>query len=320
MYYIERGLGIKPLAACSAFFTMMARFGIGSMVQSNSVAASLESGFRIPLWQTGLVLTVLTGLVVTRGIRGIARAATLLTPLMAFLYIAAGVAVILLNLPLVPTARARIVGSAFSGPEGAAAGLGGAAMGEAARYGLSRGIFSNEAGLGSSPIADAAAKTDHPGRQALISMTGAFVDTLVICTVTGLVLTIARLKGMIGFGEAAGALLTRAAFGACLPGEAGGWIVSVCMILFGYSTVLSWIYYGEQSVAYLFGSGWVRGYRWVYVLFLGVGAVAGLNVVWMVSDIFNGLMAIPNLAALILLNKIIVQESNDYTRNNYHKS
>jgi AGCS family alanine or glycine:cation symporter len=317
MYYIERGLGVRPLAVCSAFFTMMAGLGIGSMVQSNAVAASLQSGFRIPPWQTGLILMALTGVVVTRGIRGVARVASLLAPFMALLYVAAGVVIILLNWTLAPAAMLSIVGAAFNGPGETAAGLGGAALGEAVRCGLSRGIFSNEAGLGSSPIADAAAKTDHPGRQALVSMTGTFADTLVICTVTGLVLIIARLKGLIGFHEAPGALLTKAAFNAALPGGAGGWIVSLCMVLFGYSTVLSWVYYGEKSAAYLFGNGRVRAYRWIYVLFLGVGAMAATDMVWVLSDIFNGLMAIPNLIALILLNKMIVQESDDFTRNIY---
>ncbi|MDR1204975.1 MAG: sodium:alanine symporter family protein, partial [Peptococcaceae bacterium] len=311
MYYIERGLGIKPLAVCSAFFTIMASFGIGSMVQSNSAALSLELSFQIPPWQTGLVLMALTGVVVMKGIRGIARAAAFLVPFMAILYVAASVTVVALNMASVPGALMSIVVSAFSGPEKAAAGFGGIALNEAMRYGLSRGIFSNEAGLGSSPIADAAARTDHPGRQALISMTGTFVDTLVICTMTGLVLTIARMKGIIGFTEASGVLLAKAAFSVCLPGGRGGWIVPFCMVLFGYSTVLSWIYYGEKSVAYLFGDRWINGYRAVYVLFLGVGAVVELDLVWMLSDIFNGFMAIPNLIALILLNKAVTRESDD---------
>jgi AGCS family alanine or glycine:cation symporter len=314
MYYIEKGLGLKPLAVAFAAFAVMASFGIGSMVQGNTVAISMRDSFHIPIWCTGLALMGLTGMVILRGVRGVMRAAAVLAPLMAVLYIAAGLIVIILNIEALPGALLSIFRSAFSGPGKLAAGAGGAAM----RYGIARGIFSNEAGLGSSPIAAAAAKTDHPGRQALIFMTGTFIDTLVICSVTGLVLILTGVHEAPHLRQVTGVLLTGAAFDAGLPGDAGGWIVAVSMILFGYSTVLGWVYYGERSVAYLLGNRAVRGYRFLFLLFLGMGALIKLDIVWARSDVFNGLMAIPNLVGVILLNKIIVQESTDYTKNIYY--
>ncbi|MFS6938363.1 alanine/glycine:cation symporter family protein [Neisseria animaloris] len=310
MYYIERGLGRKWkwLAYAFAFFGTVASFGIGSSVQSNSVAQAIHTSFNVDPVYTGIVLTILTAIVVLGGIRSIATASSFIVPVMAVLYVLGGLGIILLNLPLVAPAIQLILTDAFTGQA-----VAGGAIGSVIRYGVARGVFSNEAGMGSAPIAAAAAKTDHPVRQALVSMTGTFLDTIVVCSITGIVLVMGLLGADGGFvkPEISGAALTTTTFNRLLPGP-GGWIVTIGLIFFAYSTILGWCYYGEKCAAYVFGDSFANLYRVFYVATVMLGTVVSLDLVWLAADTFNGLMAIPNLIALILLSKIIVSETQDF--------
>lgn len=312
MYYIEHGLkgkwgmNWKWLAVIFAIFGMIASFGIGSTVQANSVAGTLATSFHIPTWVTGLVLMILTALVVFGGIRSIATASTFIVPIMAVFYVLGGLAILILHYEMVGDAFMLIMRDAFTGEA-----LGGGVLGTAIRYGVARGVFSNEAGMGSAPIAAAAAKTDHAGRQALVSMTGTFLDTIVVCSITGLVLVVGYIMADNSFGEVSGAALTTETFNRLIPGP-GGWIISIGMIFFAYSTTLGWSYYGEKCSGYLFGIGITRAYRFIYVITVFLGAVVSLDLVWLAADIFNGLMALPNLIALLLLSGVVVAESRDF--------
>ena len=309
MYYIERGLGSKWkwLAIAFAFFGTVASFGIGNSVQSNSVAQAVQSSFGIDPMYTGIVLTVLTGIVILGGIRSIATAASIIVPFMAILYVFGGLAIIFMHMDMVGPAFNLIFSDAFTGQA-----IAGGALGSVIRYGVARGVFSNEAGMGSAPIAAAAAKTDHPVRQALVSMTGTFLDTIVVCSITGVVLVM----GLMGTGEfvkpdLTGAALTSAMFDKLLPGP-GGWIVTIGLIFFAYSTILGWCYYGEKCCTYVFGEKSVGLYRVIYIVFVMLGTMVSLDLVWSAADTFNGLMAIPNLIALLLLTGVIVSETKDF--------
>lgn len=302
MYYIEKGLGLKWLGVLFAIFGSIAAFGIGNMVQSNSVAAAVETTFKIPSYVTGIILVVFTALVILGGIKKIGRVTSYLVPFMAAFYFLSGLIVIIINASAVPGAFAAIFSSAFSGTAAT-----GGAVGAAIRYGVARGVFSNEAGLGSAPIAAAAAKTDYPGRQALVSMTQTFIDTLVVCSVTALAILT---TGALATGET-GAALTTAAFNQGLP-VAGGLIVALSIILFAYSTILGWCYYGEKCLEYLLGEEAVPYYRYVFVLAVFVGAVAKLDFVWTFADVMNGLMAVPNLIGLLGLSGVVVAETNRF--------
>ncbi len=305
MYYISRGLGLKWLGALFAIFASVAAFGIGNMVQSNSVADALQATFKIPFWLTGVVLMVLTGMVILGGIKKIGRVTGVLVPVMIVFYMGGAAIILLLNITAIPAALALIVKQAFS-PTAASGGFLGASVMMGIRMGVARGVFSNESGLGSAPIAAAAARTKHPVTQALVSMTQTFIDTIVVCTMTGLVLI---LTGAWNSGQT-GAQLTSSAFGLGFPG--GQYVVAIGLVLFAYSTILGWSYYGEKSFEYLFGMKAVMPYRVAFVLFVGIGAVAKLNIVWNLSDTFNGLMAIPNLIGLLLLTKVVVSETQSY--------
>lgn len=302
MYYIERGMKLKWLALLFAAFGTLASFGIGSSVQSNSVANAIHTSFGINNTLTGVVLTLLTGIVVLGGIKSIARASSIIVPFMAISYILGGLAIIIVNAELFLPAISTILDHAF-----AADAVGGAILGNAVRYGVARGVFSNEAGMGSAPIAAAAAKTDHPVRQALVSMTGTFLDTIIVCSITGIVLV---MGGLYADGQT-GAALTTLTFNKMLPGP-GGWIVTFGLIFFAYSTILGWCYYGEKCATYLFGDKYVNLYRIVYVATVMAGAVLQLDLVWSAADVFNGLMAIPNLIALLFLSGVIVRETKDF--------
>lgn len=310
MYYIERGLGSKWkwLAYAFALFGTIASFGIGSSVQSNSVAQAVHTSFHIDPLYTGIVLTILTAIVVLGGIRSIATASSLIVPIMAVLYVVGGIVVILMNLDLVGPALNMIFTDAFTGQA-----VAGGALGSVIRYGVARGVFSNEAGMGSAPIAAAAAKTDHPVRQALVSMTGTFLDTIIVCSITGIILVM----GLLGAGgefvkpEITGAALTTTTFDRLLPGP-GGWVVTIGLIFFAYSTILGWCYYGEKCAAYVFGDSFANVYRVIYVASVMIGTVASLDLVWLAADTFNGLMAIPNLIALIMLSGVIAKETQDF--------
>ncbi|KAA9031227.1 alanine/glycine:cation symporter family protein [Niallia endozanthoxylica] len=305
MYFIEKGLGWKWLAVLFALFGSVAAFGIGSSVQSNSVAAAVESSFGLNPWITGIILTIFTALVILGGIKSIGRVTSYFVPIMAVFYVAGGLAIILMNIDILPSALGLIFTDAFTGQA-----VAGGAIGAVIRWGVARGVFSNEAGMGSAPIAAAAAKTDHPGRQALISMTGTFLDTIVVCSITGITLVMGGLY--IGNGDLTGAALTTETFDALLPG--GGWIVTIGIILFAYSTVLGWAYYGEKCFEYLFGNKSITAYRVVYTLTVLVGAGMNLGLVWTIADIFNALMAIPNLIGLIALSGVVVASTKEFKK------
>ena len=302
MYYIERGMKQKWLAILFAGFATIASFGIGSSVQSNSVAQSIHASFGIDGWITGVVLTVFTAVVILGGIKSISKVSSVIVPFMAVFYVLGGLIIILLNLDALMPALQLIFSDAFTGNA-----VAGGALGTVIRYGVARGVFSNEAGMGSAPIAAAAAKTDHPVRQALVSMTGTFLDTIVVCSITGIVLVMGN---MYMDGET-GAALTTHTFNKMLPGP-GGWIVTFGLIFFAYSTILGWCYYGEKCATYLFGDKCITIYRVIYVATVMLGTVASLDLVWAAADTFNGLMAIPNLIALLALSGVIIKETKDF--------
>ena len=311
MYYIENGLGKKWkwLAFLFAFFGVMASFGIGSTVQANSVAQAVHSSFGIDTWITGVVLTLITAFVVLGGIQSISRVSSVVVPFMAVLYIVGGLVVVAMHFDLLLPALKVIMHDAFSGQA-----VAGGVVGTVIRYGVARGVFSNEAGMGSAPIAAAAAKTDHPVRQALVSMTGTFLDTIIVCSITGIVLVMGILQsngGAFAVPDLEGAALTTATFDAMLSGY-GGWVVTIGLIFFAYSTTLGWCYYGEKCATYVFGDKSVPMYRVIYVATVMLGTVLSLDMVWAAADTFNGLMAVPNLIALLLLSKVIVQETRDF--------
>ena len=302
MYYIERGMKQKWLAILFAGFATIASFGIGSSVQSNSVAQSIHASFGIEGWITGVILTVFTAVVILGGIKSISKVSSVIVPFMAVFYVLGGLIIILLNLDALMPALELIFSDAFTGNA-----VAGGALGTVIRYGVARGVFSNEAGMGSAPIAAAAAKTDHPVRQALVSMTGTFLDTIVVCSITGIVLVMGN---MYMDGET-GAALTTHTFNKLLPGP-GGWIVTFGLIFFAYSTILGWCYYGEKCATYLFGDKCITIYRVIYVATVMLGTVASLDLVWAAADTFNGLMAIPNLIALLALSGVIIKETKDF--------
>jgi len=306
MYYIERGMGCKWLARLFALFGALAAFGIGNMVQANAVADNVSNAFGIPAWVTGLILTAFTALVIMGGIKSIGQAMGKLVPLMTVLYMATGLFIIINNWDLAPHALQVIFSEAFS-KEAGFAGL----LGTTIRYGVARGVFSNEAGLGSASIAAAAAKTDHPCRQALVSMTGTFLDTIVICSITGILLVMAGLYP--GFSESAASVLTGCSFDLFLPGL-GSYVVIISLILFAYSTILGWFYYGEKCCYYLAGYKGIKPYRRLFCLAVFLGAVLKIGMVWDIADTFNGAMAIPNLIALLVLSGVVVSESGEFQR------
>jgi len=305
MYYISRGLGWKWLGTLFALFASIAAFGIGNLVQSNSIAAAVQATFGVPLYVTGIVLVIGAGLVIFGGIKNIGRVTGVLVPVMIVFYMGGALIILLINITAIPAAFALIFECAFS-PTAASGGFLGAGVMMAIRLGVSRGIFSNESGLGSAAIAAAAAQTKHSVTQGLVSMTQTFIDTLVVCTMTGLVLII---TGAWNSGNT-GAALTSSAFQTGMPG--GAIIVTVGLILFAFSTILGWSYYGEKSFEYLLGEKAVKPYRLVFVICVGFGAVMKLEVVWALADLFNRLMAFPNLIGLLALTPIIVSETRDY--------
>ncbi len=307
MYYIERGLGWKWMGVLFAVFAAVASFGIGNMVQSNSVAAAVQSTFGVPAGVTGIVLAIATAAVVIGGIKSIGRVTSVLVPVMIVFYVLGALVILLLNLAEIPAALGLIFTQAFS-PTSAAGGFAGAGVMMAIRMGVARGVFSNESGLGSAPIAAAAAKTKHPVTQALVSMTQTFIDTIVVCTMTGLVII---LSGTWTSGKN-GAELTSIAFQSGLPGNWGNMIVALGLVLFAYSTILGWCYYGEKSIEYLGGEKMIKPYRIAWVVFVALGAVMKLELVWNISDVFNGLMALPNLIALLMLSPVLVRITRQY--------
>lgn len=311
MYYIHNGLGPHWvwLGAAFALFAMIAAFGIGNMVQANSVADAAESSFGIAAWVTGAVLAIFTGAVILGGIRRIGDVAGKLLPFMAAAYIISALAVILPAWQLVPGALLLIVEDAFTG-SAAAGGFAGATVWAALRYGIARGVFSNEAGLGSTAIAHAAARTGDPVRQGLVAMLGTFIDTIIVCTMTALVILI---TGAWTSGQT-GASLSALAFNTSLPGV-GNYVVSLGLILFAFTTLLAWSYYGERCAVYLFGTRAVKPYRLLWLVVIFIGAIGELELIWSIADLMNGMMAIPNLIALALLSPLIFRAVKGYVKN-----
>ncbi|MEQ6390473.1 sodium:alanine symporter family protein [Bacillaceae bacterium S4-13-58] len=307
MYYLERGINNKAgkvLGVMFAIFAAIAAFGIGNMVQSNTAAASLEETFSIHPFITGIVFAVLAALVILGGIKSIGKVTAFFVPIMAAFYVIGGLIVIVTNFNLVGDAVGLIFSDAFSG-NAVAGGL----LGTAIRYGVARGVFSNEAGLGSAPIAAAAAKTDYPARQALVSMTQVFIDTIVICSITGITIVMANQWG----DGLDGSTLTSASFAQFL-GSAGNYIVTFGVLFFTFSTILGWAYYGEKSIDYLLGDQGVKIYRYFYIFFIFVGASISLDVVFGFADIMNGLMAFPNLIGLLALSGVVVAETKKFMK------
>ncbi len=301
MYYLEHGLKQKWLGVLFAIFGAIAAFGIGNGTQSNSVAAVVRDTFSVPTWITGLILTVFAATVILGGIKTIGKVTSYFVPFMAFFYILAGLIIMVMNLELIGPAVATIFSAAFTGE----AALGGA-IGAAIRYGVARGVFSNEAGLGSAPIAAAAAKTDLPGRQALVSMTQVFIDTLIICSITGITIV---MSGLYTDEALEGSALTTAAFEQFL-GPIGPMVVAIGLIFFASSTIIGWSYYGEKCFQYLFKNpSLLIVYRIAFIAMVFVGATVSLDLIWTFSDIMNGLMAIPNLIGLLGLSGVIALET-----------
>jgi AGCS family alanine or glycine:cation symporter len=307
MYYLRDGLGVPWLGTVFAVFTAIAGFGIGNMVQSNSVAHAAQDTFGVPLLVSGIVMAVATGAVLLGGIRWIGRAASLLVPVMIIGYVAASLLALAIHADRILPALGLVFTHAFT-PTAASGGFAGAAVLLTIRMGVARGVFSNESGLGSSPIAAAAAKTSHPVAQAMVSMTQTFIDTIIVCTMTGLVIII---SGVWDDGST-GSVLSTQAYSAMLPGDQGGAVVAVSLILFAYTTLLGWSYYGEKAVEFLFGERAMPLYRGVWIVLIVVGAVAQLDLVWTFADVMNGLMALPNLVGLIGLSGVVVEETRKY--------
>lgn len=307
MYYIRNGLHARWhwLAYAFALFGSLAGFGLANTVQSNSVSQVLNGAFSVPPIVTGLVLMVLVGAVVLGGIKRIASVASLLVPIMALSYILLSLLVILMNIEQVPAALVTIVNSALNG-SAAAGGFAGATVWAALRFGVARGIFSNEAGLGSAPIAHAAARTDQPVQQGMIAMLGTFIDTLVVCTMTGLVIVI---MDVLPTGIS-GASLTSLAFANALPG--GEYIVTLGLCLFAFTTMIGWSFYGERCVVFLVGARGVLPFRVLWVLAIPVGTLVQLDLIWLIADTLNAFMAVPNLIALLLLGPLVFRVTRAY--------
>ncbi|QLB13540.1 AGCS family alanine or glycine:cation symporter [Bisgaardia hudsonensis] len=309
MYYIERGLGIKWLAQLFAVFgILVAFFGIGTFPQINAITHAMEDTFSVPVIVSAAIVTTLVALIILGGVKRIASVASIMVPFMAVLYVVTSAVVIILNWHLIPDTIALIIHSAFD-PKAALGGAVGYTVLKAIQSGVARGIFSNESGLGSAPIAAAAAQTKEPVRQGLISMTGTFLDTIIVCTMTGIVLV---LTGAWQSSDVAGAALTNFAYSKGLGTSIGATIVTVGLLFFAFTTILGWCYYGERCVVYLMGIKAIKIYRTLFIILVGCGAFIHLDLIWILADIVNGLMAFPNLIALIGLRKVVIEETRDY--------
>ena len=309
MFYIRNGLGEKwkPLAVFFAIACILVAFlGIGTFPQVNAIVDSMAITFAFPRVATDVILTVFIAAVTIGGLQSISKVASKLIPFMALFYIAISLGLIVLFIDRLPSAIALILDGAFTGTA-AAGGFAGSTIMIAMQNGIARGVFSNESGLGSAPIAAAAAKTKWPAEQGLISMTGTFIDTIIICTMTGLALVLTG----VWQGDAAGAAMTTAAF-ASTYGSVGSQLLTISLILFAFTTILGWNYYGERAVIYLTGTKGVLPYRLIFIVLIASGAFLKLEAIWVLADIVNGLMAIPNLIALIALSGVVVAETNRY--------
>lgn len=306
MYYITNGLKQKWLAKIFAFFGAIAAFGIGNMVQSNSIAESLNLTFGLNKLVIGIVLAVFAAIVVVGGIKRIGQVTEVFVPFMAAFYILGGLVIIVMNASHLPEAFGLIFGQAFTG-SAAVGGFTGSTLMVAMRYGVARGVFTNEAGLGSAPIAHAAATTDSPVRQGLWGVFEVFIDTLVIASITAL----AILTSGVWKTGLTGAALTTETFNSAMP-TVGGWVVSIGILLFAFSTILGWEYYGERCAEYLFGPKVNMLYRILWIPFIVIGATGGLELLWDIADTLNGLMAIPNLIGLLFLSPIVIKLTKEH--------
>ncbi|MFU7514549.1 alanine/glycine:cation symporter family protein [Clostridium sp. HCS.1] len=309
MYYIKNGLGLNWLAKLFAIFGVgVALLGIGTFGQVKSIADAAQIGFNIPVWVTTVVITVIVALITLGGIKRIASVSEMVVPFMATLYIIGALLVLFLNYDKIPAALLLIIESAFN-PKAALGGATGITVSIAMQRGIGRGIFSNESGLGSAPIAAAAAKTNSPVRQGLISMTGTFLDTIIVCTMTGIVIV---LTGSYGSGLE-GAALTTSAFESGLPiAVIGKYIVNIGLMFFAFTTIIGWNYYGERCIQYLLGIKGIKPYKILFISLVGVGPFLPLEMIFIIADIVNGLMAFPNLVGLIGLRKVVVEETEKY--------
>ena len=308
MYALEKGLGWKWMAVLFAIFTALAAFGIGNTVQANAIATVTQESYQISPYLTGAFVCIMTGAVVLGGVKSIARVCGMLVPVMALCYVLGCIYILIINGPYLWPAIKLICHAAFN-PEAAGGGFVGSTVMMAARFGIARGLFSNESGMGSAPIVAAAAQTRNPVRQALVSSSGTFWDTVVICALTGLVIV----SSVIAYPDITfdnGATLTKAAFSK-IP-IVGTPLLTFGLLTFSFSTILGWCYYGERAVEYLKGKKWVIAYRVVYIMAVFVGSVMNLALVWNLADCMNALMAIPNLLSLLFLNGVIVHETRKY--------
>lgn len=300
MYYLEHGLGQKWLGILFAFFAVFAAiFGIGNMIQANAASGVALDVFNVPTWLTGAIFAVLVGLVLIGGVKSIGKTAGILVPFMVVFYLIAGVAILILHFDQVPAAFGLIFTDAFTGQA-----VAGGAIGTVIRMGVARGLFSNEAGLGTGGIAAASARTDVPARQALVSMTQVFIDTIVVCTITGVSLTMADLYSS----GPEGAALTAQSFEILLPGV-GNYVIAITLLTFIFSTILGWGYFGEKCFTYLVGDKFTYLYRVIFVLAIIPGSTMSLQTVWNLGDIFNALMAVPNLIGLLGLSGVVAAET-----------
>lgn len=312
MYALERGLNMKWLAILFAIFTALASFGIGCTVQANSIALLASETFRVPTWTVGLFVCILTAAVILGGVKAIARVCTIFVPFMAALYVIGCIVILVINGNYVWPALELIVQSAFN-PSAAGGGFVGATVMAAARYGIARGLFSNESGMGSAPIVAAAAQTRNPVRQALVSSTGTFWDTVVICALTGLVL-VSSILAYPDISYSDGAALTQVAFSK-IP-YVGAPLLTFGILTFAFSTILGWSYYGECAVNYIEARRANRFYRILYIVALFFGSIISLDIIWNIADCMNALMTIPNLIALLLLSGVVARETRKYLWDN----
>jgi len=322
-YYLERGikgpLG-RTLALSFAIFAVFACFGIGNMTQGNSIASNLEASFAVPHWATGVVLALLTFSVLVGGIHSIGRVTAAFVPVMIIFYVLGALFILAVNIADVPAALGQVFASAFTG-HSAVGGFAGSTIMIAVQFGVARGIFSNESGMGSAAIAAASAQTTHPVRQGLVSMTQTFIDTIIVVSCTGLVIVTTGVWAETDPATGAqipASVMTGAAFSHGLPGNWGHWIVTIGLVLFAYSTVLGWAYYGERNIERLFGRRGVVPFRLFFSAVVYIGCTVELGVVWNFSDVTNGLMAIPNLIGLLILSGLVVRETRAYLSHDPH--
>ncbi|MCP4567166.1 MAG: sodium:alanine symporter family protein [FCB group bacterium] len=314
MYYMEKALGWKWLAVIFAGAAAICALGTGNGIQAFTMADQFHSDFNIPVWLTGGIIAMVVASVILGGIKRIGRVTSILAPLMTVIYVVGTLTIILLNLDKIPGAFSQIINGAFS-PAGVVGGATGATFMHTLIWGIKRGLFSNEAGQGSAPIAHAAAKTDEPVREGTVAMLGPYIDTLTICTLTGLCILVTD-AWIVKVGGAAlnGSPMTAYAFreGLSFLGGYGGYVVTAAVLLFATSTIISWSYYGDRSIQYLFGDGAVKPYRIVYCMMIFVGAISGLEEIWTFGDVALGVMAIPNLIALIALSGVTARLTKEY--------